>query len=519
MHPALLALLLPLSSFAADTVPVLKCPAVPEAYSKMLTSLKVLQTQIKSDTNGNCEPVRSEVISLEKLLGERRKQVAEVIERSKTSSLDEASLDIVRGYVNDVTTKVINTAELLDRSNTCFDEDRKQFGFGELAAITLDATALAKNVAGPWAAPVALGGTALAGIFQGLERVVKNQRGFDFVKLDQRQSFVQSLCSYYNYRQDMESLMFPARRANQLKKLEQSLKANLDEMVRDCPECHQLATDTQNQAPSAEVNKAIEQTDRAYVRPLGTYTVQSISAMKWVRQEGQRLSDQTGDEFGIGRDLLSEKAADLDKFFFEKEAPRFLKAQSEKSYALINEYTNYVRKGAFSFAYEINRYVDISSNQLYAMTENEILEVITGARPQLEAVGQDKLVYRLDDFERKSLDLLDRAMLALQVQESYCRFFQKAGYYNSNLQYYCESGSGAKVKAEIARLEKSREGMVAAAPAAAPRAATKGLRGPEEMALGSMIPLSIEEISTDWADSLGKVVSRLRRDPLRFQKR
>jgi hypothetical protein len=520
MHPALLALLLPLSSVAADAVPVLKCPAVPEAYSKMLTSLKALQTQIKQDTKGSCDPVRDEVISLEKLLNDRRKQVVDLVEKSKTSTLDEPSLDIVRGYVNDVTTKVLNTAELIDRSNNCFEEDRKQFGFGELAAITLDATSLAKTVAGPWSAPVALGGTALAGIFQGLERVLKNQRGFDFDKLDQRQSFVQSLCSYYNYRQEMDSLMFPSRRASQLRKLEQALKANLDEMVRNCPECDRLATGAANPAQNEEVNKEVAQTDRAYVRPLGTYTVQSVSAMNWVRQEGQRLREQTGDEFGIGRDLLSEKAADMDKFFFEKESPRFLKAQNDKAYNLIREYSGYVRQGAMAFAYEINRYVDLSGQQIYAMNENELFELITGSREQLETAGQSKLVYRIDDYERKSLDLLDRSILALQVQESYCRFFQKAGYYNANLQYYCEGGSGAKVRAELTRLEQSRDGMrTAAAPVALPRAATKSLRGPEEMGLSSMIPLSVDEMSTDWADSLTKIVNRLRRDPHRFQKR
>jgi hypothetical protein len=519
MLPAIFALLLPLASAAADPVPVLKCPAVPEAYSKMLTSLKVLQTQIKKDTNGSCDPVREEVISLEKLLGERRKQVVDLIEKSKTTALDEPSLDVVRGYVNDVTTKVLNTAELLDRSNNCFEEDRKQFGFGELAAITLDATALAKTVAGPWSAPIALGGTALAGIFQGLERVVKNQRGFDFEKLDQRQSFVQSLCSYYNYRSDMENLMFPSRRANQLRKLEQALKANLDEMVRNCPECDNLATNVTNQTPPADVNQAAAQTDRTYVRPLGTYTVQSVSAMAWVRQEGQRLREQTGDEFGIGRDLLSEKAADMDKFFFEKESPRFLKAQNEKAYNLIREYSSTVRQGAMAFLYEINRYVDISNVQAYAMNETELFELITGSREQLEAVGQSKLVYRIDDFERKSLDLLDRSILALQVQESYCRFFQKAGYYNANLQYYCEGGTSTKVRAELARLEKTRDGMkAAAAPVGLPRAASKSV-GPNEMGLNTMIPLTIEEISTDWADSLTKIVNRLRRDPHRFQKR
>ncbi|RZA09804.1 MAG: hypothetical protein EOP11_00415 [Proteobacteria bacterium] len=516
MLPALLALLLPLASHAADPVPVLKCPAVPESYSKMLTSLKVLQTQIKRDANGSCDPVRDEVIDLEKLLGERRKAVVDIIDRSKKEPLDSGSLDTVRSYVNDVTTKVLNTAELIDRSNNCFEEDKKQFGFGELASITLDATALAKTVAGPWSAPVALGGQALAGIFQGLERVVKNKRGFDFEKLDQRQSFVQSLCSYYNYRQDMENLMFPSRRASQLRKLEAALKANLDEMTKSCPECEKLVGDVANETQTSEVNKLATQTDRTYVRPLGTYTVQSVSAMAWVRAEGQRLRDETGDEFGIGRDLLSEKAADMDQFFFEKEAPRFLKAQNEKSYKLISEYSSYARSTGLLFAYEIARYVNLGV-PTYNLNETEILELVTSFRDQVEAKGQSQLAYRIDDFERKSLDLLDRSILALQVQDSYCRFFQKAGYYNANLQYYCQGSTAAKVRGELARLEQSRNVMKTAAAPSAVRAAAPARGG--NLALSAMIPLSLEEMSTDWADSLTKIVNHLRKDPFRFQKR
>jgi len=362
-----------------------------------------------------------------------------------------------------------------------------------------------------------LGGSALAGIFQGLERVMKNNRGFDFDKLEQRQSFVQSLCSYYNYRQDMDNLMFPARRASQLRKLETALKANLDEMIRSCPECDQLATDVTNETHSEDVNQVVAETDRTYVRPLGTYTVRSVSAMNWVRQESQRIRDETGDEFGIGRDFLSEKAADMDKFFFEKESPRFLKMQSEKSYNLIREYSTYVRQGAMGFIYEINRVVPISSQEVYALNENELLELVTNSREQLEAAGQPMLVYRIDDFERKSLDLLDRSILALQVQESYCRFYQKAGYYNASLQVYCEGGAGAKTRAELARLEKARS---AAKPVPAAIVVPRNADAiGNELSLNTMIPLSIEEMSTDWADSLTKIVNRLRRDPYRFQKR
>lgn len=514
MLPALVALLLSTSALAADPVPVLKCPAVPEAYSKMLTNLKALQTQIKKDVNGTCEPVREEVVSLEKLLGERRKAVETLIERSKKEPLMDEELTLVREYVNDVTTKVLNTADLMDRSSHCFDEDRKKFGFSDLASITLDATALAKTVAGPWSAPIALGGQALAGIFQGLDKVMKVRDGFDFEKLDQRESFVQSLCSYYNYRQDMANLMFPARRASQLRKLESALKANLEEMKTSCPECDQLATQAEQNAAPRELNKLALTADRSYLRPLGTYTVQSVSAMNWVRRESQRIREETGDEFGIGRDLLSEKAADMDRFFFEKQSPRFLQAQSKKATVLLKEFSTYVYSEGHALAYAASQVIPVDEGAMYRMEETPLIELVTGMREALEEKNQDRLVYRIDDFERKSLELLDRAMLALQVQEGYCRFFQKAGYYNANLQYYCEGGLAKSARANIARLEAAKAPLMAS-PAAAPvrRANERG------MALNTAIPLTVEEMSTDWAESLTKLVTKIRKDPHRFSKR
>jgi hypothetical protein len=510
----LAALLLPISASAVgtDMVPVLKCPAVPEAYSKMMTSLKVLQTQIKKDTSGNCDPVKQEVKSLESLLTDRRKQVTDLIAKSKETPLTEAEQAIVRDYVNDATTKVINTADLLDRSNQCFDEDRQKFGFADLAAITLDATAMAKAVAGPWSAPIALGGQALAGIFQGLEKVVKNKRGYDFSKIEQRESFVQSLCSYYNYRQDMNALMFPSRRASELRRLENEIRRNLLDMTSNCPECQSIVDSVERQ-DSIEANRVANDADRNYVRPLGSYTVQSMSAIAWVRRESQRIREETGDEFGIGRDLLSEKVADLDKFFYEKSLPDFLYAQANKSSDLFWGFSRYVNSEGRAIINSAGSYVDISNVKTWGVNEAQLLESVTLLREPLASKDASSIVYRIDDYERKALDYLDRTALALQVQESYCRFVQKAGYYNRNVQVYCEGSQATSVRKNLARLETPKSEMAPQAP---------GISGDAiRQELNSIIRPqgTTEEVGGNWEDSLSKFVIQIQRDPNRYQRR
>jgi hypothetical protein len=495
-------ILIPTIALAEPTVALLKCPAVPEAYSKMLTDLSVLKTAIKKDAA--CEPVQQEVSSLENLLGERRKSVLELIEKNKAEPLSERETKVIRTYVEDITSKVFSTAELLSRNNYCFEEDRKKLGLNDLASITLDATSLATMVAGPWAAPIAIGGQVLAGVFSGLHKVMSSQTGYDFQKLEQRQSFVQNLCAYYNYRQDIENNLYPKRRVNQLLQLRKSLDASLLLLEKNCVECKGIADlSLRSEGNFTSVKKLAKETNGAYEKPLGTFTVQTIASLQWVDQEVDRLVDESADEAGIGRDFVSEMKADIDRFLFERESPRFLDFQTNKAINLYSAFSNYVLYEASEIARASSPYTDLPYNAFYFTTEADALKLVSSLVRPLAQKGQSNIIHRIEDFERQATDLLERATLAVEVRNSYCNFFRKASLYNSKLQYSCEGRKAQSLLSSIESLKDLQE---------KPQSMTDllaTLTGKEEN----------KELVTDWAKGLDKRIQTFVADPNLFRRK
>lgn len=488
-----LGLLISFSAQAAkEPFKLLKCPAVPQAYTQMLTELSVLKTAIKRDAA--CSPVQSEVKSLESLLGERRTNVVNLIKKSKTEPLQERELLEVRTYVEDVTKKVFSTAELLDRNKNCFSEDNQALGLSDLASITLDATALAKTVAGPWSAPIALGGQAIAGIMQGLDKVVKSRRGYDFNRLEQRQSYVQSLCTYYNYREDIENILFPDQRVAQLRSLDYALKTGLNGMVQSCPECRQISelSNAPSQAPGSAgtINGLATSADSAYKLPLGSITVKTISSMGWVRGELNRIAEEMEGDVSIGRDLVSEIKADIDQFLFDKEAPRFIRFQNKKAADLFQEFRGYTVSEAGSLLAAANS-TNLPLFRLYEMNELDIINQVKALKGPLTAAKQTSVLSRIAEFERRTSDLLARTRLAMEVQVTYCQFFQRAGLYNAGIQYACEGGSSVNLAETLKRLKPK------------PTTVEMGLIGEEE-------PVSVV---ADWADGLTSMMNDLSSNP------
>lgn len=494
-----------------DIAPVLKCPAVPEAYSKMITELNVLKTSIKQEAA--CAPLNNEVKSLEELLGKKRTEVKELIEKSKKETLTPEELATIRTYVEDVTKKVIATTELFNRNNYCFNEDKKNFSFSDLASITLDATALAKTIAGPWATPISLGGAALAGIFQGLGTLVKNKRGYDFTKLDQRQAYVQSLCAYYNYRQDIDYLLYPQKRASQLRTLEGTLTTHLKGVVDNCPECSDLAQktivslqepkteqgkkkkkNTVLQTPS-ELNSIAGNINAVYVRPLGTYTVRTLTTLKWINGEIARIADDSDENANIGRDFLSEVKADIDRFLFDKEAPNFVNFQATKSMDLFREFSNFTKTEGDRLMMQAvgtgqGKWIDMSR-----MNETDVIKTVAALQEGVRANGNTSLAARIQQYTQKSVELFDRTRLAAGVNETYCTFFQRAGVYTSNMQYACEGMAANAVRRNLQRQTNN------------------------EFITQPVLPTIPAEAVTDWVESLAKVVKHINSDPNRYKKK
>jgi hypothetical protein len=463
----LLFLFATLGAFANSSSPLdpsaklLQCPTVPEAYGKLLTQVQVLKTKIKKDAA--CEPVQKAAASLENLLGDRRKDVAQLIEKSKREPLSDFENGIVRNYVEDMTGKVFSVVELLDRNNSCFAEDRKKFSFSDLSALTLDATALAQMVGGPWAMPISLGGQALAGVFRGMNLLVKNRRGFEFEDIEQRQSFATSLCTYFNYRRDMESLLDPPVRKRELLKAQASLSRQLDEINRNCPECSEVR-DSRGNLRMQTVLKV----DSLYMLPIGSFTVRAQESLKWINKELERTAETEAPGTELGRDFLSEVQADVDRFFFEEEAPQFLSFQLNRSVELMREFRITVRsEGELLLRQIAATGIVLDTNSTFRMNESELLNLIESQRAALQSKGERQMISRIVDHQRRSVRLYERVRSSLTVHQNFCEFFEKAGFYGRSIGGACQNRAATDLRSQMQQLSSADSGHSLFVPLAA----------------------------------------------------
>lgn len=487
------------SALAALEAPkVLRCPAVPPAYVKMLTDLNTLKATIKKDAA--CEPLNKEVESLTGLIDQPRQNLTDLLKRVKeTQTLDELDMETVRNYVESVTKKVFSLAELIERNEQCFSADEKKFTLSSLASITLDATNLAQTLSGPWSLPVAMGSQILIGIMRGLDQVVKT-KGYDFTALEQRQSYVQSLCSYYNYRKDIEHHLFPKRRVNQLTQLRSSLDRNLSNLIRSCESCAKIVDLSRNPSTPGNmevISNAADTANKRSAKPLGTYTVQTLNSLRWVAKEIERVNSDLDDHGSIGRDLVSETKADLDQFLFEKEAPRFVQFQFEKAQSLHGDFSSYLRKEGSALLIAAWPHVkgkyDFST--WYRMSDVELMKAVLGVLPDVSHAGNSTLGYRIRSFEQKATDLMERTFLAADVHLSYCVFFQKAKLFYQPLQTACENPRVATLVKQLKALEELRE--------------------EEDHSISAILAVKDQDLSVDWADAMKKLMAGFLKEPLR----
>jgi hypothetical protein len=504
MKHALLSLLLfsQVTAQAAEPT-MLQCPAIPEEYSQMLTELKSLKSSIKQVAN--CEPIQQEVVSLEQLLGEKRKEVLALIKKNKKQALTEEEQQIIRDYAESVTTKVFSTIELLNRNNYCFSEDKQKFDFNSLASITLDATSLLKNIAGPWAAPIGLGGQVVAGIFQGLDKLVKSRKGYDFNNIEHRENFVSSMCTYYNYRQDVDQLLFPEKRVAQLEQLEKNLQKQMDGMQSNCAECGEIA-EIESQMDQMEGNSVMAfnqmntlsaRADAKYVRPLGMYTLRGLTTQKWLTTEVERVRDaKNSNAFHIGRDLISEVRSDLDRFLFEREAPSFIHWQGQRSFNLIRDFSAFVKKDGQSLMYQVASEMRNFPQEMFRFDEGQIVDFLSAAMKPMRDRGKSDLAYRIQAFHKKSLDMFDAAVVAYNVQATYCNFFKHADVYSQNLQIACESMQSTAAKRNLQRIKiQSRQYQL------------------------GVLEFGSGDYSVDWAESLDKQIATINADPEKYKRK
>lgn len=454
--------------------PVLECPGVGEEYEKMISRLDSIKAAIKEDAN--CDNVTMEVKTLEDLVVGDRKKVLEIVEGSEENPLTAEQAQQVRDYAENVTKKVAAITDLFTRSNQCFKEDHVDQQISSLSGFVSEASNLVGSMAGPWGAPISIAGNVIAGFLTGMDAIFKSRAGFDFEKREEWMSYVQNLCTYHEYREQIDHLLNPQARISQLQTLQGTLEQQISTMVDSCAECRQIQSVYKANAGAGAaqirmmVDAQVRAADSQNRHPLGSYTLQSLGLRDWVVGELERVKKEAAGYWGdvSGRHLLYLAKEQIEDFLLAREAPRFLDHQVYTSRKDFADFSWFLGNDGRELYDEIERYnnqaiqVKIDRRNWNDQTQYFRSLVLNPVKFEILPAGDlaEDLKYSWMNFRDQSLMKLRRAQTSTQVVQSFCSFFKHSGQYSPALRQHCAS----QTMVELVKNENSIEAEIQASP-------------------------------------------------------
>lgn len=455
--------------------PVLECPAIGEEYEKMISRLDSIKAAIKEDAN--CNNVTMEVKSLEDLVVKDRQAVLAIVNGKEDEPLTAEQAAKLRDYAENVTKKVAAVNDLFMRTTQCFKEDEVDKQLSSLSGFVSEASQLVSSVAGPWGAPIAMAGNVIAGFLTGLDQIFKSHEGFDFDKREEWMSYVQNLCTYYSYRDQIDHLLNPQARISQLQTLQSTLDGQIQTMIDTCTECRTIESAyNANRAAGATriqsiVDPQVRAADQNHSRPYGTYILQSLGLRDWVVSEVERIRRESASYWGdvSGRHLLYLAKEQIEEFLLTHEAPRFLEFQGYTSRRDFAEFSYFSGDQGRYLYEEIERAnAQVIQAKVDRRAWNDPVQYFRSLvlNPlQFEVLPSDEtaddLRYSWLHFRDQSLMRLRKAQTSTQVLQSFCSFFKHAGQFSPDVRANC---SNPMIR-ELIKVENAIEAEIQASPA------------------------------------------------------
>lgn len=452
-------LLILISSAALAAPPMLstvaQCPAVGEEFETMLAKLDNIKTSIKE--GANCANVTLKVQSLQDLLTTERQKILEIVQGGQSHALTPEQTEQVRNYAEEVTKKIAALHDLFTGSNRCFRDDNAENNLASLSGFVSEAANMVSSVAGPWGTPIALAGNVVAGFLTGLDQIMKTRAGYDFSKPESWRNYVQNLCTFHSYRDQVEHLLNPQARVAQLRALKVRLDSQITLMNSRCEECQTIERTFESQSLSSP---DVRSANARFTKPFGTFMLYSLGIRRWVTNEVTRVQRES-DTFWAdvsGRHLLSQARADLEQFLVGRESPRFLNWQAGQSSRDFGAFQGFVLQEGRALHGQlaaINAGVVTTPVRSYFTNPIDLFRALLITPLKWDLVPAEQLSETQDSwnsYRDRSISRLRDAEMSLQVVQGFCSFFRKAGYYSSQIKAACTGRAVRDVAAQINEL-------------------------------------------------------------------
>ncbi len=428
------------SSFAlAVTVPppilsaTVQCPAIGENFSKLIAKLDAIKASVRE--GANCSNVAMKVKSLEDLLVKDREKIEEIIVVGRQQPLTAEQTEAVKQYAEQITTKVTALYDLFSGSNKCFNDDDAETRMAGLAGFVGEASRLIGSLTGPWGTPIALGGQVIAGFLTGLDKVVKSRAGYNFSKREAWTQYVQNVCTYHSYRDQIEHLLDPQSRIAQLNGIKNILDLNIKKMSADCGDCQD-------------------------VEPMNSYMAYNLGIRAWVNKEILRVERESTSFWAdiTGRHLLSQARYDLQQFLIEREGPRFIGYQTSLATQQLRDLMFATEGEGRSLHGQIAKANPKAVGEIrYFFSEPwEYFRTLVVKPVRFEILPQNEatedLQYVWASYRDRSLQRFRSTEATLHVAQGFCQFFRQAGLYTPQIRAACTSGQARASATQIGGL-------------------------------------------------------------------
>ena len=119
----------------------------------------------------------------------------------------------VEKFSKTVSQSIADVVSSLEKSNCLSVSDKKSI-LATASGMLQEVTAVGSVFAGPYALPLAVGGSIVTGIFKGIDSIIsKRKAGYDFVNSEEdRLLFSSFICTYENIRKEIDDSSFPYER-------------------------------------------------------------------------------------------------------------------------------------------------------------------------------------------------------------------------------------------------------------------------------------------------------------------
>ena len=392
--------------------PVVQCPGIQTQYLELSKQLSKIQTNIAEKACPEKAQIQPELKLIGELVsGARREEYKAIMDKGlkEGGEVSEAEAQKLKKYVEDVIT---TTAALtgFTKNSACFkDDDEVKLTLTTLSSIISEVSGSLGAIAGPLGGKITLAGNITAGLVSSVNTIVKARETFckglgsigfgtcEYSGVDE-QAYVSTLCSYYQFKFDIDEITNPENRLLELGYLRRQTSKQIDILRGDCPECADIireygeavnavenkitddvtfyvppspsASIGEPSQPGYKISKPLknytdeefltifdEQINESQARygdqiPRGRktpayYTVRTLKSDSWAAFEIGRVADETIEhdaDVALAGDV-TDKQEDIEKFLFEDEAPKYIKFTAKRAMDSAYPFISMVRKG------------------------------------------------------------------------------------------------------------------------------------------------------------------------------